>query len=118
MTTQHAVGSVSAKPDTFPLLGYVSRSVGTRSLSNPVERLGYWSGELRGASGLSRKHPCPDRSHVRLVIRARPTGTPTAPAPRTRPGHLSAPDLNPYLNPYGSCVLCLMCLLDVLVERG
>ena len=109
MTTQHAAGSVSAKPDTFPLLGYVSRSLGTRIRSNPAECLGYWSGELRGASGLSR---------VRLVIRARPTGTPTAPAPRTRPGHLSAPDLNPYLNPYGSCVLCLMCLLDVLVERG
>ena len=33
--------------------------------------------------GFVAQAPRPDRSHVRLVIRARPTGTPTAPAPRT-----------------------------------
>jgi hypothetical protein len=26
--------------------------------------------------------------------------------------------LNPYLNPYGFCVLCLRCLMDALRERG
>ena len=35
---------------------------------------------------------------------------------RGRPG--SSRHLNPYLNPYRSCVLCLMCLLEVLSERG